>query len=384
MRLPVPGTGRSTHPANWERRGSPGGGAGQERKNAPLPQHREQLSSPPPPRTVPTWSSARCLPRPPSWAQPPAQGHSCLRSAHAGSPELLPWPPGPSQRLCCSRPPAGMQSRGTPAVRLPAQGLCEMREIVSPGRRPPAPAALPSLCLRFPVDVLLQGSALPPCPGSPPAVPASPRPGPQQLGSGPWLDRQCPPGCLGSSPRLCSRLSPGPLLGLIAGARAGVLAPPLPQGHGRSPQGPQGGVPTTSHLPDPGSDAPMGGSRQDSGRGGRSRVGTRSGKRTSTRPHWTPGPGTVSPLYRWTVEVHVGNRQLSPNQKGREKGPLSRPLHDPLRTHALCQAGFGLRGSAVRVRTVFWGRRHTRLSALSAWLSKREAASAGDLGSSRV
>ena len=259
--------------------------------------------------------------------------------------------------------------------------LCEMREIVSPGRRPPAPAALPSLCLRFPVDVLLQGPALPPCPGSPPAVPASPRPGPPQLGSGPWLDRQCPPGCLGSSPRPCSRLSPGPLLGLIAGARAGVLAPPLPRGHGRSPQGPQGGVPTTSHLPDPGSDAPTGGSRQDSGRGGRSRVGTRSGKRTSTRPHWTPGPGTVSPLYRRTVEVHVGNRQLSPNQKGREKGPLSRPLHDPLRTHALCQAGFRLRGSAVRVRTVFWGLHHTRLSALSAWLSKREAASAGDLGS---
>ena len=370
MRLPVPGTGRSTHPANWERRGSPGGGAGQERKrkNAPAAQGAAQL--PPPPHG----------PAPAAYPSPLLRVTPVSGQPMPDPPELLPWPPGPSQRLCCSRPPAGTQSRGTPAV-APAQGLCEMREIVSPGRRPPAPVALPSLCLRFPVDVLLQGPALPPCPGSPPAVLASPRPGPPQLGSGPWLDRQCPPGCLGSSPRPCSRLSPGPLLGLIAGARAGVLAPPLPRGHGRSPQGPQGGVPTTSHLPDPGSDAPTGGSRQDSGQGGRSRVGTRSGKRTSTRPHWTPGPGTVSPLYRRTVEVHVGNRQLSPNQKGREKGPLSRPLHDPLRTHALCQAGFRLRGSAVRVRTVFWGRRHTRLSALSAWLSKREAASAGDLGS---
>ena len=290
-------------------------------------------------------------------------------------PELPPWPPGPSQRLCCSRPPQARRAEGLqPFGRLPAQGLHEMREIVSPGRRPPAPAALPFLHLRFPVDVLLQGSALPPCPRPPPAVPASPRPGPPQLGSVPWLDQLCPPGCLSSSPRPCSRLSPGPLLGLIAGARAGVLAPPLPRGHGRSPQGPQGGVPATSHLPDPGSDAPT------EARGGRPRVGTRSGKRTSTRPRWTPGPGTISPLYRRTVEVHVGNRQLSPNQKGREKGPLSRPLHDSLHTHALCQAGFGLRGSAVRVWTVFWGPRHTWLSVLSAQLSKREAATVGDLG----
>ena len=108
-------------------------------------------------------------------------------------PELPPWPPGPSQRLCCSRPPQARRAEGLqPFVRLPAQGLHEMREIVSPGRRPPAPAALPFLHLRFPVDVLLQGSALPPCPRPPPAVPASPRPGPPQLGSVPWLDQLCP------------------------------------------------------------------------------------------------------------------------------------------------------------------------------------------------
>ena len=174
MRLPVPGTGRSTHPANWERRGSPGGGAGQERKrkNAPAAQGAAQL--PPPPHG----------PAPAAYPGPQAGPSPLLRVTPVSGqpmpdpPELLPWPPGPSQRLCCSRPPAGTQSRGTPAV-APAQGLCEMREIVSPGRRPPAPAALPSLCLRFPVDVLLQGPALPPCPGSPPAVPASRGPAPR-------------------------------------------------------------------------------------------------------------------------------------------------------------------------------------------------------------
>ena len=94
-------------------------------------------------------------------------------------------------------------------------------------------------------------------------VPASPWPSPPQLGSGAWLDRQCPPP--GLSPRPCSQPSPGPLFSLITGAQACVLAPAPPWGQGSSPQGPQGGVLTTSHLPDPGSDAPMGGSWQDEG-----------------------------------------------------------------------------------------------------------------------
>ena len=120
------------------------------------------------------------------------------------------------------------------------------------------------------------------------------------------------------------------------------------------------------------------------GRGGRPRAGTGSGKRTSTQPRWTPGHGTVSPVDRRTVKAHVGNRQLSPNQKGREKGPLSRPFYDSLRAHALCQVGSGLRGSALGVRVPSWGCWHTPLSALSARLSKREAATAGDLGSGLV
>ena len=113
VRLPVPGTGRSTHPANWERTGSPGGGAGQERKCS----HSSGSSAPFPCLHV---VQRGCLPRPAGWAQPPAQGQSCLRSAHAqapGAPALASWA---LPEALLQQAPAGTQSRGTPAVRSPS------------------------------------------------------------------------------------------------------------------------------------------------------------------------------------------------------------------------------------------------------------------------
>lgn len=62
-------------------------------------------------------------------------------------PALASWalPEAPLQQA-----PQARGVEGPQPCRLPVQGLREMRENVSPGRRPPAPAARPPLCLRFP------------------------------------------------------------------------------------------------------------------------------------------------------------------------------------------------------------------------------------------
>lgn len=62
------------------------------------------------------------------------------------------------------------------------------------------------------------------------------------------------------------------------------------------------------------------------GRGGRPRAGTRSGKRTSTRPRWTPGPGTVSPVDRRTVKAHVGNPPTVSQPEREGEGPTISPV----------------------------------------------------------
>lgn len=88
---------RTQHtPCQPERRGDkPGSRGGTGKKTL-----RSSGSSAHP---APTQSSAAAS-LAPRLSPAPAHGHSGLESACARSPRVLPWPPGPSQRLCCSRP----------------------------------------------------------------------------------------------------------------------------------------------------------------------------------------------------------------------------------------------------------------------------------------
>lgn len=89
---------RTQHtPCQPERRGEAAREQGRDRKEkAPAAPGAQ-------PTPAPTQSSAAAS-LAPRLSPTPAQGHSSLESACARSPRVPPWPPGPSQRLRCSRP----------------------------------------------------------------------------------------------------------------------------------------------------------------------------------------------------------------------------------------------------------------------------------------
>lgn len=95
---------------------------------------------------------------------PQAEPSPCSRSLRSGV-SMCPIPQGPAMASWALPEALLQQARqahgveGPQPSRLPVQGLgrapalqglCEMRENVSPGSRPPAPAARRPLCLRFP------------------------------------------------------------------------------------------------------------------------------------------------------------------------------------------------------------------------------------------